>query len=108
MLCFVFFLSAEGEALLESCTAVDFVYCSPSLRCVQTAQHILQGRTTSSLTFVEKPQKNLAPAALSSHTYEKFLRICHICYGHEAPMDECASEIVMGYFIACGIPSGQV
>uniref|UniRef100_H3D2H0 Ubiquitin-associated and SH3 domain-containing protein B n=1 Tax=Tetraodon nigroviridis TaxID=99883 RepID=H3D2H0_TETNG len=32
-----------GEALLESCTAVDFVYCSPSLRCVQTAQQILQG-----------------------------------------------------------------
>uniref|UniRef100_A0A3Q3X1B0 Ubiquitin-associated and SH3 domain-containing protein B n=1 Tax=Mola mola TaxID=94237 RepID=A0A3Q3X1B0_MOLML len=32
-----------GEALLESQTAIDFVYCSPSLRCVQTAQHILQG-----------------------------------------------------------------
>uniref|UniRef100_A0A3Q3X1A5 SH3 domain-containing protein n=1 Tax=Mola mola TaxID=94237 RepID=A0A3Q3X1A5_MOLML len=30
------------EALLESQTAIDFVYCSPSLRCVQTAQHILQ------------------------------------------------------------------
>lgn len=43
-------LSAVGEALLESCTAIDFVYCSPSLRCVQTAQHILQGVTTSSLT----------------------------------------------------------
>ncbi|KAM8897731.1 ubiquitin-associated and SH3 domain-containing protein B isoform 2-T3 [Spinachia spinachia] len=32
-----------GEALSESNTTVDFVYCSPSLRCVQTAQHILQG-----------------------------------------------------------------
>uniref|UniRef100_A0A8C6LHM2 Ubiquitin associated and SH3 domain containing B n=1 Tax=Nothobranchius furzeri TaxID=105023 RepID=A0A8C6LHM2_NOTFU len=32
-----------GEALLESHTAVDFVYCSPSLRCIQTAQNILQG-----------------------------------------------------------------
>lgn len=37
-----------GEALLESCTAVDFVYCSPSLRCVQTAQNILQGRPAPS------------------------------------------------------------
>ncbi|KAG8568201.1 hypothetical protein GDO81_013916 [Engystomops pustulosus] len=32
-----------GEALLESNTAVDFVYCSPSLRCVQTAHNILKG-----------------------------------------------------------------
>ncbi|XP_054899771.1 ubiquitin-associated and SH3 domain-containing protein B [Poeciliopsis prolifica] len=32
-----------GEALLESHTTIDFVYCSPSLRCIQTAQHILQG-----------------------------------------------------------------
>ncbi|XP_029373052.1 ubiquitin associated and SH3 domain containing Bb isoform X1 [Echeneis naucrates] len=32
-----------GEALLESNTAIDFVYCSPSLRCVQTAQNILKG-----------------------------------------------------------------
>uniref|UniRef100_A0A669DPY3 Ubiquitin associated and SH3 domain containing B n=1 Tax=Oreochromis niloticus TaxID=8128 RepID=A0A669DPY3_ORENI len=32
-----------GEALLESNTTIDFVYCSPSLRCIQTAQHILQG-----------------------------------------------------------------
>ncbi|KAG7269699.1 hypothetical protein CRUP_021438, partial [Coryphaenoides rupestris] len=32
-----------GEALLESHTAVDFVYCSPSLRCVQTALNIVQG-----------------------------------------------------------------
>uniref|UniRef100_A0A8D3DG46 Ubiquitin associated and SH3 domain containing Bb n=1 Tax=Scophthalmus maximus TaxID=52904 RepID=A0A8D3DG46_SCOMX len=31
------------EALLESNTAIDFVYCSPSLRCVQTAQNILKG-----------------------------------------------------------------
>ncbi|XP_014839019.1 PREDICTED: ubiquitin-associated and SH3 domain-containing protein B-like [Poecilia mexicana] len=32
-----------GEALLGSHTTIDFVYCSPSLRCIQTAQHILQG-----------------------------------------------------------------
>ncbi|KAJ3589123.1 hypothetical protein NHX12_009971 [Muraenolepis orangiensis] len=32
-----------GEALLESHTTVNFVYCSPSLRCVQTAQNIIQG-----------------------------------------------------------------
>uniref|UniRef100_A0A8C6SEI7 Ubiquitin associated and SH3 domain containing Ba n=1 Tax=Neogobius melanostomus TaxID=47308 RepID=A0A8C6SEI7_9GOBI len=32
-----------GEALLESNTVIDFVYSSPSLRCIQTAQHILQG-----------------------------------------------------------------
>ncbi|XP_059405265.1 ubiquitin-associated and SH3 domain-containing protein B [Carassius carassius] len=32
-----------GEALLESQTVVDFVYCSPSLRCVQTAHNILKG-----------------------------------------------------------------
>ncbi|XP_034034488.1 ubiquitin-associated and SH3 domain-containing protein B [Thalassophryne amazonica] len=32
-----------GEALLESQEAIDFVYCSPSLRCIQTAQHILHG-----------------------------------------------------------------
>lgn len=33
-----------GEALLESNTVVDFVYCSPSLRCVQTAHNILRGK----------------------------------------------------------------
>ncbi|XP_001923885.3 ubiquitin-associated and SH3 domain-containing protein B [Danio rerio] len=32
-----------GEALFESHTVVDFVYCSPSLRCVQTAHNILRG-----------------------------------------------------------------
>ncbi|CAB1348794.1 unnamed protein product [Coregonus sp. 'balchen'] len=32
-----------GEALMESNTVIDFVYCSPSLRCVQTAQNILKG-----------------------------------------------------------------
>ncbi|XP_051521921.1 ubiquitin-associated and SH3 domain-containing protein B-like isoform X2 [Myxocyprinus asiaticus] len=32
-----------GEALLESNTTIDFVYCSPSLRCVQTANEILKG-----------------------------------------------------------------
>ncbi|XP_056612281.1 ubiquitin associated and SH3 domain containing Bb [Triplophysa dalaica] len=32
-----------GEAILESNTTIDFVYCSPSLRCVQTAHDILRG-----------------------------------------------------------------
>ncbi|XP_075460397.1 ubiquitin-associated and SH3 domain-containing protein B isoform X5 [Ascaphus truei] len=32
-----------GEALFETNTVVDFVYCSPSLRCVQTAHNILKG-----------------------------------------------------------------
>lgn len=32
-----------GEALLESNTVIDHVYCSPSLRCVQTAHNILKG-----------------------------------------------------------------
>uniref|UniRef100_A0A8C7KDQ7 Ubiquitin associated and SH3 domain containing B n=1 Tax=Oncorhynchus kisutch TaxID=8019 RepID=A0A8C7KDQ7_ONCKI len=32
-----------GEALLESQAVIDFVYCSPSLRCVQTAHNILRG-----------------------------------------------------------------
>uniref|UniRef100_A0A3B3ZGI0 Ubiquitin-associated and SH3 domain-containing protein B n=1 Tax=Periophthalmus magnuspinnatus TaxID=409849 RepID=A0A3B3ZGI0_9GOBI len=32
-----------GEALLESNTVIDFVYSSPSLRCIQTAHHILKG-----------------------------------------------------------------
>ncbi|XP_072548242.1 ubiquitin associated and SH3 domain containing Bb [Salminus brasiliensis] len=32
-----------GEALLESNTVIDFIYSSPSLRCVQTAHEILKG-----------------------------------------------------------------
>ncbi|XP_055516535.1 ubiquitin-associated and SH3 domain-containing protein B-like isoform X1 [Leucoraja erinacea] len=32
-----------GEALLESKSIIDYVYCSPSLRCVQTAFNILRG-----------------------------------------------------------------
>ncbi|CAM9765572.1 unnamed protein product [Lampetra fluviatilis] len=32
-----------GEALFDVAAAVDVVYCSPSLRCVQTAQHLLKG-----------------------------------------------------------------
>ncbi|XP_029429635.1 ubiquitin-associated and SH3 domain-containing protein B isoform X2 [Rhinatrema bivittatum] len=32
-----------GEALLESNTVIDYVYSSPSLRCVQTAHNILKG-----------------------------------------------------------------
>ncbi|XP_017568530.1 ubiquitin associated and SH3 domain containing Bb isoform X1 [Pygocentrus nattereri] len=32
-----------GEALLETNTTIDFIYSSPSLRCVQTAHEILKG-----------------------------------------------------------------
>ncbi|XP_046891615.1 ubiquitin-associated and SH3 domain-containing protein B-like isoform X2 [Hypomesus transpacificus] len=32
-----------GAALLESNTVIDHVYCSPSLRCVQTAHNIIKG-----------------------------------------------------------------
>ncbi|XP_053728500.1 ubiquitin associated and SH3 domain containing Bb isoform X2 [Synchiropus splendidus] len=32
-----------GEALMESSTIIDQLYCSPSLRCIQTAQNILRG-----------------------------------------------------------------
>ncbi|KAM6932955.1 ubiquitin-associated and SH3 domain-containing protein B-like [Xenentodon cancila] len=32
-----------GEALLDSKTGIDSVYCSPALRCVQTAHSILRG-----------------------------------------------------------------
>lgn len=32
-----------GEALLESNTVIDFIYSSPSVRCVQTAHEILKG-----------------------------------------------------------------
>lgn len=34
-----------GEALLESNTVIHHIYCSPSLRCVQTAHHILKGKS---------------------------------------------------------------
>lgn len=49
----IMFYFLPGEALLESNTVIDFVYCSPSLRCVQTAQNILKGknRIGNSLTF---------------------------------------------------------
>lgn len=40
-----------GEALLESHTVIDFVYCSPSLRCVQTAYNILRGERAP-LSFI--------------------------------------------------------
>lgn len=36
-------ICVAGEALSESNTVIDFVYCSPALRCVQTAQNILRG-----------------------------------------------------------------
>lgn len=50
----IMFYFLPGEALLESNTVIDFVYCSPSLRCVQTAQNILKGknRIGNSLTFL--------------------------------------------------------
>ncbi|EMP31465.1 Ubiquitin-associated and SH3 domain-containing protein A, partial [Chelonia mydas] len=41
--CGVFQSRLVGEALLEKQEAVSHVYCSPALRCVQTAQHVLEG-----------------------------------------------------------------
>uniref|UniRef100_A0A8C4UNU4 Ubiquitin associated and SH3 domain containing A n=1 Tax=Falco tinnunculus TaxID=100819 RepID=A0A8C4UNU4_FALTI len=36
-------LTADGEALLDQEVTVSYVYSSPALRCIQTAQHVLQG-----------------------------------------------------------------
>ncbi|XP_050834744.1 ubiquitin-associated and SH3 domain-containing protein A isoform X2 [Serinus canaria] len=36
-------LTADGEALLDQEVTVSYMYSSPALRCVQTAQHVLQG-----------------------------------------------------------------
>ncbi|XP_043362898.1 ubiquitin-associated and SH3 domain-containing protein A isoform X3 [Dermochelys coriacea] len=41
--CGVFQSRLVGEALLEKQEAVNHVYCSPALRCIQTAQHVLEG-----------------------------------------------------------------
>ncbi|XP_065275249.1 ubiquitin-associated and SH3 domain-containing protein A [Emys orbicularis] len=41
--CGVFQSRLVGEALLEKQEAVSRVYCSPALRCIQTAQHVLEG-----------------------------------------------------------------
>nr|XP_048721735.1 ubiquitin-associated and SH3 domain-containing protein A isoform X2 [Caretta caretta] len=41
--CGVFQSRLVGEALLEKQEAVSHVYCSPALRCIQTAQHVLEG-----------------------------------------------------------------
>ncbi|KAF4799726.1 hypothetical protein TURU_052009 [Turdus rufiventris] len=43
-----------GEALLETNTIVDYIYSSPSLRCVQTAHNILKGAPFQ-LKFRSKP-----------------------------------------------------
>uniref|UniRef100_A0A667YPS8 Ubiquitin associated and SH3 domain containing Bb n=1 Tax=Myripristis murdjan TaxID=586833 RepID=A0A667YPS8_9TELE len=44
-----------SSALLESNTVIDFVYCSPSLRCVQTAQNILKGNENGKLKVRVEP-----------------------------------------------------
>ncbi|NXE66349.1 UBS3A protein, partial [Calcarius ornatus] len=41
--CGIFQSRLIGEALLEQEVTVSYVYSSPALRCVQTAQHVLQG-----------------------------------------------------------------
>ncbi|NXR53114.1 UBS3A protein, partial [Hippolais icterina] len=41
--CGIFQSRLIGEALLDQEVTVSYVYSSPALRCVQTAQHILQG-----------------------------------------------------------------
>lgn len=37
-------LFPPGEALLDQEVTVSYVYSSPALRCIQTAQHVLQGK----------------------------------------------------------------
>ncbi|KAF3840725.1 hypothetical protein F7725_006587 [Dissostichus mawsoni] len=58
-----------GEALLESHTGIDFVYCSPSLRCVQTAQNILQGLQQEAKTKIR------VEPGLFEWTKHKFTRV---------------------------------
>ncbi|NWT02065.1 UBS3A protein, partial [Mionectes macconnelli] len=41
--CGIFQSRLTGEALLDQEVMVSYVYSSPALRCVQTAQHVLQG-----------------------------------------------------------------
>ncbi|KAK2527129.1 Ubash3a [Columba guinea] len=41
--CGIFQSRLIGEALLDQEVTVSYVYSSPALRCIQTAQHILQG-----------------------------------------------------------------
>ncbi|XP_009677805.1 ubiquitin-associated and SH3 domain-containing protein A [Struthio camelus] len=41
--CGIFQSRLIGEALLDQEVAVSYVYSSPALRCIQTAQHILEG-----------------------------------------------------------------
>ncbi|NP_001308486.2 ubiquitin-associated and SH3 domain-containing protein A [Gallus gallus] len=41
--CGVFQSRLIGEALLDQEVTVSYVYSSPALRCIQTAQHVLQG-----------------------------------------------------------------
>ncbi|XP_074839515.1 ubiquitin-associated and SH3 domain-containing protein A [Carettochelys insculpta] len=41
--CGIFQSRLVGEALLEKEEVVRHVYCSPALRCIQTAQHLLEG-----------------------------------------------------------------
>ncbi|NXR97213.1 UBS3A protein, partial [Oxylabes madagascariensis] len=41
--CGIFQSRLIGEALLDQEVTVSYVYSSPALRCVQTAQHVLQG-----------------------------------------------------------------
>ncbi|KAK1328751.1 hypothetical protein QTO34_012326 [Cnephaeus nilssonii] len=63
----------EGEALLESNTIIDHVYCSPSLRCVQTAHNILKGAVVlvpanlSHLVSSRECKSTIAVKVLSVH-----------------------------------------
>ncbi|XP_067401430.1 ubiquitin-associated and SH3 domain-containing protein A isoform X1 [Emydura macquarii macquarii] len=41
--CGIFQSRLIGEALLEKQEAVSHIYCSPALRCIQTAQQVLEG-----------------------------------------------------------------
>lgn len=76
-----------GEALLESHTAVDFVYCSPSLRCVQTAQHIVQGRSAPSSSGSRSPGNVWTRLPFVPSLMRNSCGISHISYGRRISVD---------------------
>ncbi|NXM32228.1 UBS3A protein, partial [Oxyruncus cristatus] len=54
--CGIFQSRLIGEALLDQEVLVSYVYSSPALRCVQTAQHVLQG-----LKLIQKVKIRVEP-----------------------------------------------
>ncbi|NXY42684.1 UBS3A protein, partial [Ceuthmochares aereus] len=76
--CGIFQSRLIGEALLDQAVTVSYVYSSPALRCIQTAQHILQGKAakpaklTCVCDFIVRsnfPLSSLVP----SESYEEYV-----------------------------------